>query len=126
MNRCKFGGVLLILLLGLSLLSTHAVRSCHEPLSADLRQASDAALAGDWNRAEALVSNVQTNWESWWSWGAALSDHAPMEAIDGQLAQLRVYLRARESTAAAALCADLARQMEAMADAHILNLRNLL
>ena len=45
---------------------------------------------------------------------------------DVQLAQLRVYLRARESTAAAALCADLARQMEAMADAHILNLMNLL
>ena len=125
MNRCKFGGVLLILLLGLSLLSTHAVRSCHEPLSADLRQASAAGglhlLFGDdaphphrlLIPAHAVVRRL-------------LRQRFQEPGVDGQLAQLRVYLRARESTAAAALCADLARQMEAMADAHILNLMNLL
>ena len=126
MNRCKFGGILLVLLLILSLLSTRVVTACHDPLIRDMEQASEAALAGNWEQAEARISHARALWEAWWPWGASLSDHAPMEMIDSQFSQLQVYLRDRESTATAALCADLARQLEAMSDAHILNLRNLL
>ena len=126
MARSKFGGGLLLILLILSLVSAHAARRCHKPMSEELDLAAQALLTGDWDRADRLVSGVRSRWESWWPWGAALSDHSPMETIDGEFSQLEVYFRTREPVAAAALCADLARQMEALSDAHALNLRNLL
>jgi len=126
MARSKFGGALLLLLLVLSLAASYAVRRSHTPMSEGLEQAAQSLLAGDWDRADSLVTGVRSRWETWWPWGAALSDHTPMEYIDSQFSRLEVFFSAKEPIAAAALCRDLARQMEALGDAHALNLRNLL
>lgn len=126
MNRCYFGGVLLILLLIAGLLTTWAISRCQEPVARDLEQASEAALQEEWEQTGALIQNAEAQWQRCWRFSASLADHGPMESIDGLFAQLSSYLHSRDATAVAAVCAELARQVEAITDAHSPSWWNLL
>lgn len=126
MKRSHFGGGLLILLLILGFLTSWAMSRCQEPIAYDLKQASQTALREDWEQTGALIQDAEARWQHCWHFSASLADHSPMESIDGLFAQLSTYLRARDASAVSAVCAELARQVEAMIDAHNLSWWNLL
>ncbi len=118
MKRSWFGLCLLLALLAGSLAVTWAMDRMHAPVAADLKQAAQAALAGDWDQADRLCLSAAEYWESRNRIRGCLADHGPQEAVDASLAAVEVYRTARERVAFAAACADAARQVEAMGEAH--------
>lgn len=118
-------GLLAVLLVG-GLLVTWRMDRCHDAIAQNLDDAADSALAEDWTAAAALAQQAKHDWETGWNFSAAFADHEPMEEIDSQFAQLAVYGSARDGISFAAVCAQLARQVEAMGDAHGLTWWNLL
>ena len=95
-------------------------------VSRELEEAARAAGAGNWAEAAEDARDAYEDWQERWHLSAAFADHEPMEQIDGQFAQLWPYLEARDAVAFCALCRALARQVEAIGDAHGLNWWNLL
>lgn len=126
MKRGWIGLGLLVVLLAAGLLVTWHMRSSHREIAQDLEQAARYAMAGSWEEAEDNAQDAFDDWQDRWHFSAAFADHEPMEAIDAQFAQLDTYLTARDSVSFAAVCRELARQVEDMGDAHGLNWRNLL
>ena len=126
MKREVLGAWLLALLLGLGLLSTRYMGRTHSATAKWLDSAGTLALAEDWEGAGRLFRKAGEEWEKSWHLSAALTDHEPMEEIDGQFAQLQLYLRQKERLAFAAVCAQLASQIQDIGDAHGLNWWNLL
>ena len=126
MKRGIIGFALLGVLLAGGIGSAWAMVRWHRPLEVQLNRAAECALAQDWTQAGSLHRQTYEQWEKRWHMAAAFADHAPMEEIDGLFAQLDVYERCREPMGYSALCRELAREMAAMADAHIPNWWNLL
>lgn len=126
MNRFRIGISLLAILLALGLFIQTATQRNSIPVASALHNAADSALSGRWKAAEHYSSLATDRWKSRWHATAALADHQPMEDIDGLLAQLPVYAAAEDAEEFAAACSDLARRVEAMADAHALHWWNLL
>lgn len=118
MKRSWIGLTLLLVLLAAGLLTTWAMGRIHQPIAQDLEQAADRALAGDWSSAEAFSRQAVTGWEKWAHFRACLADHSPVEEIDAGIAQLRVYGIARDEVSFAAVCAELAKKIDAVGDAH--------
>lgn len=126
MKRGIIGFVLLASLLAGGIWSSRAMVCWHRPLEMQLNRAAECALARDWTQAVQLHRQTHELWEKRWHMAAAFADHAPMEEIDSLFAQLEVYERCREPLGYSALCRELARELAAMADAHIPNWWNLL
>lgn len=126
MKRGWIGLALLAVLLAGGLFVTWRMAYCHESVAQNLKEAGDRALAEDWAAAAALAQQAKHDWETGWNFSAAFADHEPMEEIDSQFALLNVYGSVRDGISFAAVCAQLARQVEAMGDAHGLTWRNLL
>lgn len=126
MRRLWLGVVLLILLLLLGLWVSAATADIHCPLSESLHQASEAALRGDWETAEACAQDASARWGRTWQLTASVADHTPMDEIDSLFAQLPVYARVREAQHFSATCEELSRRVRAMSDAHSLTWWNLL
>lgn len=118
MKRSWIGLGMLVALLILSLLVTVGMDRIHAPIARQLESAADYALAGDWDMASALASGAGTEWEKWAHFRGCLADHNPMEEIGANFAELEVYGIARETVAFAASCSEIAKQVQAMGDAH--------
>lgn len=126
MKRSWIGFYLLLALLGASLFSSHSMDTLHGEASRQMEQAGELAMAGNWPAAAYVTAKVRRDWDSHALLRCALADHGPMEEIEARFALLEVYGADREATAFAAVCRELSRQLEAMADAHRLRLHNLL
>lgn len=126
MRRFWIGIILMVLLLCVGLWTAQAMDAVHQPISALLEQAKDAALREDWEQAGALAMSAKAQWENSWRFTAAVADHTPMDDLDSLFAQLPVYLAQRETTHFASTCAELSMLARAMGDAHSLNWWNLL
>ena len=126
MKRERFGLGLLLVLLVLGLLTTRRMTTTYQEMADALDRAGTLALAEDWEGAERLVRKARGRWEWSWRLAAALTDHEPMEEVDSQLAMLDVYQQQRETLSFAALCAQIAKQMEDIGDAQDLNWWNLM
>ncbi len=120
MKRSRLGGGLLLLLLIGSLLVTHFMIRVHEPIAKDLAAAEEFALAGNWDKALSLSQQAAAGWEETETFRGCFADHNPMEEVDACFALMRVYGRRKEKTAFAAVCAETAKKVRAMADAHTL------
>lgn len=125
MKRSIFGISLLIVLLILSLGVTWLMTRIHEPIARELEQAVELAAAGDWAEARALADKARQDWERVEPWSACFADHNPMEQINQEFAQLKVYGDSGEPMAFAAACSSLAEKLQAMSDAHGLQWRNI-
>lgn len=125
MKRSWIGAGLLAVLLAAGLLVTWLMGRIHDPIARDLTEAGESALAGDWDRAEALSQLARQKWEDTEVFRACFADHSPMEEVDACFAMAEVYLRQREQTAFAAACAETAKKAEAMGQAHGLVWENL-
>ena len=117
------GFLAVILLIGTGI--TLAFEQLHKPLSDTLQQASEAAMAEDWEKASALTKSAKADWEKCREFTAAVADHEPLEEMDALFAQLEVRARQQETTDFAALSAQLARMAQAMADSQSISWWNL-
>lgn len=118
MKRSWIGLGMLLVLLGCALLVTWSMDRIHEPIAEDLKHAANYALAGEWEEAEALASRAGRAWKKWSHFRGCFADHSPMEEIDANFAELKVYSAAQETVDFAASCGELARRVEAMGEAH--------
>jgi hypothetical protein len=98
----------------------------HTEISRELELAARWAMAGDWEEAAEAAEEAYENWQEKWHFSGAFADHEPMEEIDALFSQLLPYLAARDRVSFSAACRELARQVEAVGDAHGLNWWNLL
>lgn len=126
MTRFRIGLGLLAILLALGILTQSGLQHQQAPIVQALEQAADFALADNWHSARIEADRAATAWQKGWKITAALADHQPLEDIDGMLAQLEILARKEETADFAAACRDLARRMQAVADAHSLSWWNLL
>ncbi len=120
MKRCRFGLGLLLVLFILGAVSAWHLVGRMEPMAEAIDRAGAAALDAEWDLAEEIAWTVQADWENRFPFFASLTDHEPMENINGLFAQLEVYGKSRDGQNFAAVCALLARDLEAMGEAHSL------
>lgn len=118
MKRFWIGVTLLVVLMAVGIFATWGINHCHDPIAQEIRRAGEAAWQENWEQAETLAAHAQKGWKKYWNLSASLSDHEPMERIDGLFAQLEVYGQARERVNYAAVCAQLGEELEAIGDAH--------
>ena len=126
MKRGWIGAGLLAGLLILGLLVTWFMGRTHTGISEELELSARFAIAGNWEEAEELAEEAYEDWQDSWHFSAAFADHEPMEEIDALFAQLLPYLLNQDAVSFSTVCRELARQVEAIGDAHNLNWWNLL
>ena len=126
MKRSWIGLGMLLFLLAAALLVTWAMDEIHDPIARELEQAADLALAGQMPQAKVLAGKADTQWKKWAHFRGCFADHSPMEEIDGYFAELQAYGKAGEEADFAAACAQTARKVEAMGEAHGLSWWNVL
>ena len=126
MKRSWFGFFLLLVLLVCCILVTAAMVRIHEPIEARLIQAAQCAMEENWEKAEAFFREAEEGWEEREHFRACFADHAPVEEIDGDFQMLRIFCAAREQSAFAGGCRQLARQVAAVGEAHELVWWNLI
>lgn len=118
MKRSWIGFFLLLVILAVSIGVTWSMTYIHEVVSQDLRQAAHYAGAGDWTNAHTYCDKAVQAWEKWAHFRACFADHSPVEEIDASLAELEVYLFAREEVVFMASCMETARKIDAVGEAH--------
>ena len=116
MKRLWIGVGFLAAMLVIGIWITLAFSRLHIPISDALNQASEAAVAGDWEKATALTKSARADWEKFRGFTAAVADHEPLEEMDAMFAQLTVLAQQQETADFAATSAQLARLAQAMAD----------
>lgn len=126
MKRGWIGAGLLAGLLVIGLLVTWSMGKTHSEISEELERSARFAIAGNWEEAADTAEDAYEDWQDKWHFSAAFADHEPMEEIDALFAQLWPYLTDRDAVSFAAACRELARQVDAVGDAHGLNWWNLL
>ena len=125
MKRTWIGAGLLALLLTAGVLVGAAMEARVTPGAEKLRGAAEAALAGDWERAEGLTRTVREDWERVAGLAEILATHEDLEQIGITFSQLPSYAGV-DGPAYSALCTALARQLEALGKTHGCSWRNLL
>lgn len=118
MKRSWIGFILLLVLLVGGILSTRAMTAIHEPIEADLMQAAECAVLGDWTNAGRFFRQAEQGWKQWERFRACFADHNPVEEIDGEFVLLKVYCAYQDTVSFAGGCAQLARQVAAVGEAH--------
>lgn len=126
MKRSWFGLILLLILLIVGFLSSLAIDDAHDPIADKLELAADAALERNWASAAWHTADARDRWEQWELLRAGFCDHGPAEEIDALFSALEVYGSSREKIAFAALCREMAEKIQAIGDAHGLDLKNFL
>ena len=123
MKRMWGGVILLVLLLVACFLVGEGLEHRIHPHTASLRQAADLARAEQWEQAEALAKQAQTDWERL-SWVAAiLTGHEELERIETGFAQMMAYA-GTDAAEYSALCMELAEAMDALGETHACTWKN--
>lgn len=126
MAKLWLGVGILLLFLTLGLWTNHAMDDIHMDIANTLDIAAEEALSGNLTAGQEIAAKAKASWDTHWHSSAAVADHAPMDEIDGLLAQLECYGRANQSEDFAACCARLSLLVRAMCEAHALTWWNLL
>ena len=120
MNRVVIGVALLAALLAASLFSAWQMGNIQRPIADRMEEASLQSLRGESAAAE-TAARAESAWHRSRVFTAALADHQPMEDIEGLFARLHAY-ETEDRSEYAALCAEIARRIRAVAEAQALNL----
>ena len=126
MKRSWLGFILLMALLLGCVLVTVAMKRIHDPIEAELLQAAQCAMEGNWTKARDLFGEAQVNWEETEHFRTCFADHTPVEEIDADFEMLMVLCAARDAAAFAGGCRSLARRVAAVGESHELVWWNLL
>ena len=124
MKRIWFGAALLGALLVLGIFSAALMEDPHLTQVARLERAAELAASGNWQGAESAFSEAKALWEKRSAIIAGLSDHEPMDQIEGCFAQLEVFLGMHDAASFCGACRYLAKQLEALGKSHSFNLQN--
>lgn len=125
-KRLVLGIAVLSLILSCGLWMTGHMNRTHMHLSHTLRQARDAALAGNWEDARTLARQAELRWQGQHRLTAAFADQTPMDEIDGLFAELQVFSAEEEMPHFSAVCAHLSRLTASMAESHHISWWNFL
>lgn len=126
MTRGIIGIVLLLVLLAGGMFTQWTMDKVEAPITQELTSAAQAGSRELWDTALVHQEAAMKAWRKSWYLTAALADHMPMEDIDSLFARLPVYAAQQDTTEYAAACRELARRIEAVADAHKLTWWNLM
>lgn len=126
MKRFIIGLVTLSFLFAIGLFVATATDRAYEPVIDLLEQAADTALSGSFEDAVSQAQKAKDLWDKHKGKTATVADHTPMEEIDKLFTEVEIYAEAEEKPHFAACCAQLASAVQNMADAHAINLWNLL
>lgn len=126
MKRFWMGVVILAVLLIGSGAICAAFSSIHRPIAAELEQAAQLALDGDWDNAFVCARWAGDRWEKYHRLTAAFADHTPMDEMDTLLKELEIYAQEKENPHFSATCSHLAFMATAIAESHLLTWWNLL
>ena len=121
MNRVVIGVALLAALLAASLFSAWQMGNIQQPIADRMEEASRQSLRGESAAAAETAARAESAWHSSRVFTAALADHQPMEDIEGLFARLHAY-ETEDRSEYAALCAEIARRIRAVAEAQELSL----
>ena len=120
------GLTILILLLALGIGTTVAMQSIHKPVESALSKAADLAMADKLDEALSMAQKAYARWQKYHSVTASFADHSPMDDTDTLFQEMLVYGQTKEVPHFIACCQQLAILTEAMYDAHVFSLKNLL
>lgn len=126
MGRFWLGIGILVVFLVLGLGISSAMDDVHLAIADTLDAAAEQALSGDLNAGMETARQAKKAWEKNWHGSATVADHAPMDEIDGLLAQLECFSRANMPGDFAACCTRISLLVRAMSEAHSLTWWNLL
>lgn len=126
MKRFWLGLGILAGLLILGFWVQHHSETLHEPVVDALKKAQTAAVAEDWEQTEKQIKQAEEHWHSAMDIRSAVCDHDYLEEINTGFAALKVWRKAKDPSATAALCAELINRIDALEEAQHLSLRNVL
>ena len=126
MKHVKLGCGILAVILALGLALTACLSSLKSELCNAMDAAAEAALTGNWEKADASVEKGKQIWLRHRDFVAAVVDHELLEEADTLFAQLEVYRHCRLSPEYAVVCRCLVRQMEAIGESQSLKWWHLL
>ena len=118
MKRGWIGLALLAVLLASSLFAAKKMEEYHSDGAKKLTRASAYALEDNWAPARELAFQAMKQWQEHREFTAAFADHEPMEDVDCLFAQLPAYAREEDTAHFSAICAELAKRLEAVSNAH--------
>ena len=118
MARGWLGVAILAVFLVGGILAAAAMDSTHMPTVELLQQASEKTMDGAFGEGVLLGLEAKDRWERGWNGTATLADHGPMDDVDALFGELEVYAITGEEPHFAACCAELAKRIEAVAEAH--------
>ncbi|MBQ2893544.1 MAG: DUF4363 family protein [Oscillospiraceae bacterium] len=126
MKRLWIGVGFLIGMLVLGIFLTLRFDRIHTPLSEDLQEAAELAMAQDWEKATALTRQARADWSRYRKFIAAVADHEPLEKMEYLLDQLEVYGQTHRTADFSAICVELAALADAMLESQSLSWWNFL
>lgn len=125
MKRLWIGLGILLALLVAGVWSMNRMEEVHSGIATELEQAAMVLREADWQRGDALLGSACKSWEDNRNLTAFMADHTTLDEIDATFAQMEVYRLCRKPVLCAAVCARLARQIEALEEGGHLNWWNL-
>lgn len=125
MKKLWIAVIVLGVLLGLGIGSTVIMDKVHSQLAQELDQASVLAQS-HWEDAKALAESARAKWEKHSHLVAALTDHEPLEQMDGLFAELAVCQRQADEDGFALVCVRIASLAEKLSESHTPHWWNLL
>ena len=125
-KRFYLGVVILAALLAISIGTAIVMTFIHQAVAQDLQDAAQLALENNLEEALPLANGAYDRWEQYHAVTASFADHSPMDDTDTLFQEMLVYGKTGEVPHFAACCRELAVMAEAMYDAHVFSLKNLL
>ncbi len=110
-------GILVVFLIG-GIVAATEMDNAHLPTVELLEQASEMTMNGAFGEGVLLGLEAKDRWERQWNGTAAMADHSPMDDVDALFGELEVYAITGEEPHFAACCAELAKRIKAVAEAH--------
>ncbi len=120
MGRLWIGIGILVILLALGIAMLCISWNFYEDFSADLEQAGELALAGNWQAAVEKAEKGREKWEQYRCFWSASSDHEPVEQMQNLFSQLEIYQKRQLEVDFAAVCRNLVHLAEAIDESHSL------
>lgn len=126
MARGWLGAAILAVFLIGGVVAAAEMSNAHLPTVELLEQASEMTINGEFGEGVLLGLEAKDRWEQRWNGTAAMADHSPMDEVDALFGELEVYAITGEQPHFAACCAELAKRIEAVAEAHKFSWWNIL
>ena len=118
MARGYIGAAVLVVFLILGFVVSGAMDNAHTPACELLTQAADMTLAGEFDGAIPLAMEAKSRWEKSWNGTATVADHSPMDDVDALFAEMVTFAESGEEPHFASCCRELAKRVQAVAEAH--------